>query len=428
MSRCSGMARSAAPMVCAFDATVHAQGNRSSNHLLLLVGSPTCLRALAMEYGCTISAEFKELRKQWRQQKKEQEEQEREREREVAHAQAIAMRDMQQFAHQAQMTDYDHRHLRRRLSMVEPYPDPHTHSHSLPGHSYLHSAMHGQSSGPGQVQNAFGGQPHSAPSFTSLQGPGMGMEARYGLPSPADDMAQFRYSQTHAHVGQGLPSLSLAHHTPAGAEEDIYFRNPSGAGQSILPHGEPVGPSWGTPHPSHQHAHPATPVQHHQAHGIRQLQPFYSSSGAGSSITLPPPHTLGSLSVSVPNPSPLSQSAFPPLGPSTGPGPSLGGAQDVSLGLPASVGAGAESGSPTPELTAHVSLGSNRLPPDSTLLTPLPGYQPDIDRGEADQLHDDFERDRHRDYARDRDERERGRERERYYAGSGQGGGRDQYE
>ena len=107
------------------------------------------------------STEFKELRKQWRQQKKEQEEQEREREREAVHAQAMAM---QQFAHHAQMTEYDHhRHVRRRLSMVEPYPDPHAHPHSLPGHSYLHNAMQGQGPGPGPVQSAFGGQPQSAP-------------------------------------------------------------------------------------------------------------------------------------------------------------------------------------------------------------------------------------------------------------------------
>lgn len=32
------------------------------------------------------------------------------------------------------------------------------------------------------------------------------------------------------------------------------------------------------------------------------------------------------------------------------------------------------------ELTTHVSLGLNRLPPDSTLLTRLPGYEPKSDR------------------------------------------------
>ena len=36
-----------------------------------------------------------------------------------------------------------------------------------------------------------------------------------------------------------------------------------------------------------------------------------------------------------------------------------------------------------PLLTSHVSLGSNRLPPDSTLLTPLPGYEPEAEHGAA---------------------------------------------
>ena len=375
----------------------------------------------------SLPTEFKELRKQWRQQKKEQEEQEREREREAVHAQAMAM---QQFAHHAQMTEYDHhRHVRRRLSMVEPYPDPHAHPHSLPGHSYLHNAMQGQGPGPGPVQSAFGGQPQSAPPFSSLQGPGMGMEARYGLTSPADELSQFRYPQSqHSQVSQGLPSMNMHH--AAGPEDDIYFRNPAGPGQPLPPqHGEPVGPSWGTPHPPHQHVHPPTPgSQHHYAHGIRPIQPFYTGSGASSSITLPPPHALGGLSVSAPNPSPLSSSTFPPLGPSTGPGPALGGPQEVSLGLPTPVGPSTESGSPTPELAAHVSLGSNRLPPDSTLLTPLPGYEPEMEHGDIERVRDDHDRDRVRDYVRDRDDRDRnawdrGRERDRY---NGQGNGRDQ--
>ena len=55
-----------------------------------------------------------------------------------------------------------------------------------------------------------------------------------------------------------------------------------------------------------------------------------------------------------------------------------------------------------PELTAHVSLRSNRLQPNSMLLTPLPGYEPksnqmDIGRP-RDQLHGhDLERDYDRD-------------------------------
>ncbi|KAI0630522.1 hypothetical protein C8Q77DRAFT_210013 [Trametes polyzona] len=367
--------------------------------------------------------EFKELRKQWRQQKKEQEEQEREREREAAHQQALAMRDMH-LAHHAQMAEYEHqRHVRRRMSMVDPYPDPH--AHSLPSHSYMHGGMQGQGPGPAQVQSAFGGHPQSAPAFTSLQGPGMGMDARYGLPSPADEMTQFRYPPppTHAQVSQGLPSISLAHHAAASTEDDIYFRNPASAGQPIppTPHGEPVGPTWATPH---------TPAQQH-AHAMRTAQPFYTAQGTSTAITLPPPHALGSLSVSAPNPSPLSGGSFPSLasGAATSSSSLAGAGTEVANGL----GLPAEGGSPAPELTAHVSLGSNRLPPDSTLLTPLPGYEPDMDQTEVDDRGREHEyalgrSGRTRDYEPlQRDDRwDRGRERERYYAGATQGNGRDQ--
>lgn len=334
----------------------------------------------------------------------------------------MAMHEMQQFAHHPPMSEFEHRHVRRRVSMAEPYPHPHAHPHPLPGHSYLHGGLQGHGPGPGQMQGGFGG----APGYNALQGPGMSMEARYGLPTPADDMAQFRYppppSSQVAHP-QGLPSINLTHHTQAGPDDDIYFRNPASASQPIplAPHGESVGPAWGTPHP------PPHPSVHHHPHALRASQSFYSAQGASSAITLPPPHSLGGISASAPNPSPLSGSAFPSLGPGTGHPTSLSGQPDVNLGLP---GPGGESGSPTPELAAHVSLGSNRLPPDSTLLTPLPGYEPDLDRDEVEHARDRGQR----EYARDpRDERDsdawqRGRERERYYAEAAQGNGRDQYE
>ena len=341
--------------------------------------------------------EFKELRKKWRQEKKEAEEAEREREREAA-AQAMAMRDMQ-YHHPHQPMGYDdHRFAsRRRMSMVEPYPDPHGHGppggpHSLPNHSYMHSAMQGQAAGAVQ---SFGNPPQTGPSYGSLQGAGMGMDARYGLPSPADEVGHFRYPAGHH------PSLSIPHHNP---EEDMYYRQ----GQ-ITPQGE-LG--WGNQHPSQLPQHGMRPPH--------QQQQFY---GAQGNITLPPPHSLNPLSVSAPNPSPLSAGGFPSLGPSTGPGPALGG--DVGLSM---AGAGQESGSPTPELAAHVSLGSNRLPPDSTLLTPLPGYEPD-----GEQQLDMVGRPRERSHELEHDEYDRerapwGRDRERYYAptGNGQGNGREQ--
>lgn len=44
--------------------------------------------------------------------------------------------------------------------------------------------------------------------------------------------------------------------------------------------------------------------------------------------------------------------------------------------LPGLTGASSSS-TDLPALAAHTSLGRNQLPPDSTLLTPLPGYEPD---------------------------------------------------
>ena len=346
-------------------------------------------------------SEFKELRKKWRQEKKEAEEAERERER-AEQAQMLAMRDMQhQYAQHAPMSEYDHHgFVRRRMSMVEgPYPDPHAHSgpHSLPNHPFMHTAMQRQPS-----VSSFGGS-QSAPAYGGLQGPGgIGMDARYGLPSPADEVQHFRYPHSAHPSGQGLPSLSMPHHAQ---EEDLYYR------QTMQPQSELVGPGWANS--------PAQPPA-----AMRAPPQFYNAAGG---LTLPPPHSMSSLSVSAPNPSPLSGSAFPSLGPSTGPGPALSGA-DVNLGIAGAVAPGGDSGSATPELAAHVSLGSNRLPPDSTLLTPLPGYEPegeqlDIDRRER-------EREREREYGRDERDRVWGdrsaRERERYYASNGQGNGREQ--
>lgn len=342
--------------------------------------------------------EFKELRKKWRQEKKEAEEADRERDR-AEQAQMMAMRDMQhQYAQHAPMAEYDHHgFVRRRMSMVEgPYPDPHAHTgpHSLPNHSYMHSAMQRQPS-----VSSFGG-PQSAPAYGGLQGPGIGMDARYGLPSPADEVQPFRYPHSAHPSGQVLPSLSIPHHAQ---DEDMYYRQTTMQTQSDL-----VGPGWNSP------------VQHPAA--MRGPPQFYNAAG---SLTLPPPHSMSSLSVSAPNPSPLSGSAFPSLGPSTGPGPALGGA-DVNLGIAGAVAPGVDSGSATPELAAHVSLGSNRLPPDSTLLTPLPGYEPEGEQLDID--HRERSREREREYGRDDRDRawgDRSGERDRYYASNGQGNGRE---
>ena len=85
----------------------------------------------------------------------------------------------------------------------------------------------------------------------------------------------------------------------------------------------------------------------------------------------------------------------------------------------------------TPELAAHVSLGSNRLSPDSTFLTPLPEYEPQPEQmhlirplQERSQEHDS------REYGRDQCDRTRGdclvQDRDRDYARNGRDNGRDQ--
>ncbi|KAH9940812.1 uncharacterized protein BXZ73DRAFT_75354 [Epithele typhae] len=313
--------------------------------------------------------EFKDLRKKWRQEKKEAEEAEREREREQ-HAQALAMREMQM----SQMSDYEQARFapRRRVSMAEPYSDHHLPSgpQSLPNHSYMHSAMQG----------------------SYLQQAGMAVEGRYGLSSPVEE---YRYSHP---TMEGLPSLTIPQHSP---EEEHYYRQT----QQPTPHGE-LG--WSHPHPS-------TP------HSMRSAHAYYNTPG---SIILPPPHTLGGLSSSAPTPSPLSAGPFTPLAANPTPS-SLSGAAPVSLSISGAVAPGHDSGSATPELAAHVSLGSNRLPPDSTLLTPLPGYEPDIEHHDGRER----ERERDRDFGRERGDDRWGseRDRERYYTGNGQGAGREHH-
>ena len=77
-----------------------------------------------------------------------------------------------------------------------------------------------QGQGAGAVQ-AFGNPPQTGPAYGSLQGAGIGMDARYGLPSPADEVTHFRYPTAGHHPAQGLPSLSIPHHS---SEEEMYYR------------------------------------------------------------------------------------------------------------------------------------------------------------------------------------------------------------
>lgn len=82
--------------------------------------------------------------------------------------------------------------------------------------------------------------------------------------------------------------------------------------------------------------------------------------------------------------------------------------QQHSVPLTASLSASSlDSSQPDePLLTSHVQLGQNRLPPDSTLLTPLPGFQ------RRDEDDEQWEEDDDRKRAWRRDGRERGVERD----------------
>ena len=72
-----------------------------------------------------------------------------------------------------------------------------------------------------------------------------------------------------------------------------------------------------------------------------------------------------------------------------------------------------------------MSLGSNRLPPDSTLLTALPGYEPELEQMDMGRPLRERSRERdNREYGRD--QRDRAWDRERYYAGNGRDNGGDQ--
>ena len=178
----------------------------------------------------------------------------------------------------------------------------------------------------------------------------MHIDVRYGLPSPAQEVSHFRHP-AGCHLPQSdLPSLSIPHRNP---KEDMYYCQ----GQITLQ----GGPGWGDQHPSQR-----------SQHGVRLPHQQQQLHGAQENTIHPPLHSLDLLTVPTPNPSPVFGGGFPVLGPRTGPIPNLEG--DVGLSM---VSARQESTSLTPVLTAHVSLGSNRLPPDSILLTPLPRYEPD---------------------------------------------------
>lgn len=256
----------------------------------------------------TLHSEFKELRKQWRQAKKEAEENERERERE-----ARAALSLHHASHQHPIDLPPHLrgegHLRgdglvvrqgsrRRISLVDPYPDP----HGFPPH---HPPHH---SNPPHASGLYG--------YGSAALDNSSTQARFGMHAAADEL---RYSH---HLGQEIPP-----------EMSPYYRQHQG---------EATGPggAWHTNDLRH-HQHPS----HH------------------------------GMSMSLPSSRPIHQASYFHHQPSH--------SSPTHYNLSQEQHQAADEELDEPLLTSHVSLGSNRLPPDSTLLTPLPGFVPD---GEHPQL------------------------------------------
>lgn len=280
----------------------------------LIFSFPLICKVLISKMG---HAEFKELRKQWRQAKKEADEQVRERERERATQVQVHAHEHSQHAHMIPHPahgyphDFDHhtlttRHTRRRS--LDPYPDP----HGMATH-------HGYGSLPSPMSATF------SPSSYGLAGPGL---ERYNMPSPTE-LEELRYPEESS----GLYRSSHHQHSQHGQGHMHEDNNVGGWPQSDLRHGHPssLGPlNVGPPRGGSVH-------------------PFFNP--ASQAPSLPPAHTF------LPPTSPglISQ---PPLPTGHAQGQFSTHQQEQEL----------------PQLAAPVSLGHNRLPPDSTLLTALPGF------------------------------------------------------
>lgn len=322
-----------------------------------------CHEKLINPYGTWASvpfprSEFKELRKQWRQAKKEQEEQERQAQAEhEAQMQAMqgisplgmgmgnavgisgmpsmpSMMPMRSpltqpvhhpqhaapYGYPSRELEHHRANMHRRMSIAEPYPDPHSH-HAMNAHMYTpaHTHAHG----------------YGSPSGYPLNAPGHALDARYPPPSPAEEPSHaLRFGAQHPHeTEENIQVLAQQYRQP-----------PYGA--------QPPAP-WqqqGQSHGQHELRHHASHPQMGMSNAQRPVHPYYTVH-PNASPNLPthaaPGHTvLPPLAQSVPNYA-----------------PGLAGASSSSTDLPA--------------LAAHTSLGRNQLPPDSTLLTPLPGYEPD---------------------------------------------------
>ncbi|TCD69638.1 hypothetical protein EIP91_006863 [Steccherinum ochraceum] len=331
-------------------------------------------------------SEFKELRKQWRQAKKEQEEADRQRERnEIARAQAVA--------HSAQLAHASHPHL-------SPHVSHHITPHHL-GHAQLHHVSPAQSH---HLPSSYGHHGYNQLSNMpvavqqqqqQLQAYRQALNADNGyLPSAAADsyhsVPQAALSQfSSAYLREvGLPRSAPSEAMPARMPE-VYNRDgftQYAAGRSPEMYGN--GGVIRGPRRRVSIVHSPYPDPHASSFGYggldAQAQRYANGAAAADDTSTEEsldfyrsqghrPNDTGS------HPSQLSGPGWPPHQP-----------------LP--VHANAHTPQPnsahhTPEhvhqqddeplLTNHVSLGSNRLPPDSTLLTPLPGYEPEAEHGGA---------------------------------------------
>lgn len=262
-------------------------------------------------------AEFKELRKQWRQAKKEAEDAERERERQERAAMVAA----QQHHHHHQ-----HHHHNPQLQGILPIGANGAHHPSYMlgvDPAYEHAMNIG-------AMRRRGSQPYPSPhhpaagyAYAAARG-GMSYEEEHyvggGLPSPVEDVQRSYHAHPHAQHPEYEDEMYNHHHPYAG--------HPSSA---------PAADSWH--HTRLQMGIVSAPgrgslqqQQQAHAHAVQQQQ---------QASYFPPTPTSASAPAWDPHPHAQQMSAV----------------EDEE-----------------PLLTNHVSLGNNTLPRDSTLLTALPGF------------------------------------------------------
>ncbi|KAH8104141.1 hypothetical protein BXZ70DRAFT_905239 [Cristinia sonorae] len=343
--------------------------------------------------------EFKELRKQWRQAKKEAEEADRQRERhELARAQAVA----HAHAHAHHTAHHGLAHPSHpHLSPHHPQHAPHhlsqlhhispTQSHHLPN-SYGHSVLGHVASVPISIQHqqqmnqqqllmnrhaitAADGE--FLPSHQSPDGyNGMSQSLQY--PSPAPYLREGAYPRS-------APSDTFS--TRLGGEyRDGYATYGNGRSPPAL-----YGTS-GVIRGQRRRVstiHSPYPDPHGSGYGygsVEQQPPRYNNgtsnedASADQLVDMYRSQTQTHRSNDTPtHPSQLTGPGWPPhQSQSSGHTP-----QQQHIPSSHHTPEHVHQQDDEPLLTSHVSLGSNRLPPDSTLLTPLPGYEPDAEHSAA---------------------------------------------